>query len=141
MADHDPHPELVMPFLPVQSRGGPHDDAAYTAGYEMGLLDAQLVLRPEVLPNYPIHTENREQADLIAMRHGYRAEFAPTEAVEWLQLRIVPTEDDERALNAIAHALLQRFGLIPLSVRYAIARKALATARSDRDPKGGRFRD
>lgn len=76
--------ELLMPFLPVQSKGGPHDDAAFVAGWEMGHLDgllqvaeaAQVPLSdwvPECGQN--IHRENREQADLIAMRYGFVASF------------------------------------------------------------------
>lgn len=34
--------DLVMPFVTVTSAGGPHDDDAYVAGFEMGALDACL---------------------------------------------------------------------------------------------------
>lgn len=78
MSDETPSFEMVMPFLPVTSKGGPFDDDAYSAGYEMGLLDGLLgdtytfglvcrALRPE----------NQQQADLLAMRHGWRATFVP----------------------------------------------------------------
>lgn len=33
---------LVMPFVTVSSVGGPHDDGAYVAGYEMGALAVRL---------------------------------------------------------------------------------------------------
>lgn len=66
-------PDLVLPFLPVASKGGPFDDASYMAGYEMGVVDATLrasnILRKTVTAT--IHTANTEQADLIAMRHGF----------------------------------------------------------------------
>lgn len=32
----------AVPFLPIRSKGGPHDDAAYMAGYEMGAIDILL---------------------------------------------------------------------------------------------------
>jgi hypothetical protein len=69
-----------MPFLPVASKGGPWDDDAFVAGYQMGLLDARLELGhlPESLT---IYTGNREQADLIAMRHGYTVVF--TQEPDW----------------------------------------------------------
>jgi hypothetical protein len=79
--------ELVMPFLPVQSKGGPHDDAAYVAGYEMGLLDAQLG-NSEYDQGRAIHGENREQADLIAMRHGYLAEFTNDSGDGWVHMKV-----------------------------------------------------
>ena len=61
--------DLVMPFLLVESNGGPYDDAAFVSGYRMGLLDADLssgITTPRV-----IDAQEFDQADLIAMRHGY----------------------------------------------------------------------
>lgn len=84
--------DLVMPFLPVQSNGGPHDDAAYVAGYEMGLLDAQLG-RTEFDQGRAIHGENREQADLIAMRHGYTGEFTNDGGDGWVHMKIHQSAD------------------------------------------------
>lgn len=79
--------DLVMPFLPVQSKGGPHDDNAYVAGYEMGLLDAQL--SGSIFDQgRAVHVENREQADLIAMHHGYVAEFTDQEIEGWVCMKI-----------------------------------------------------
>lgn len=82
--------DLLMPFLPVRSKGGPYDDDAFVAGYEMGLLDMQLVSKPppDLLPNRAIHIENRGQADLIAMRHGFVAEFDAADVDGWVYLRI-----------------------------------------------------
>ena len=66
--------DLVMPFVTVGSKGGPHDDESYTAGYEMGLLDAELAHAAPAVVERPIHAANTAQADLLAMKHGYRAE-------------------------------------------------------------------
>lgn len=88
MSDSDePGYELEMPFLPVRSNGGPHDDASYVAGYEMGLLDAQLG-RTEFDQGRAIHGENREQADLIAMRHGYSGEFTNDSGDGWVFMKV-----------------------------------------------------
>lgn len=77
MSDEDRGEEyygMVMPFLPLKSKGGPYDDDAFVAGYEMGLLDARL--GGSVFDQgQAIKRTNREQADLIAMRHGFIAEF------------------------------------------------------------------
>lgn len=76
MTEPEPEYGLVMPFLPVASKGGPYDDRAYTAGYEMGLLDAVLLhARGGGTVARVLHAENRAQADLLAMRHGWRASF------------------------------------------------------------------
>lgn len=85
----EPELEIVMPLLPVRSRGGPFPDDAYICGFEMGLLDMQLGQMPtRDLPSRPIHVENRDQADLIAMRHGYLASFTETDVDGWVHLRI-----------------------------------------------------
>ena len=79
---------LVMPFVAVASKGGPHDDDAYVAGYEAGQLDEALnvlALFGAVGPiRRTLHDTNQGQADLIAMRHGYSVTF--TEAGDgWVQ--------------------------------------------------------
>jgi hypothetical protein len=74
-----PGHDLVMPFLSVRSKGGPHDDDAYVAGYEMGILDALLEQQIEPITDRSIHADNRAQADLLAMRYGYVAEFGEVE--------------------------------------------------------------
>lgn len=74
---------LVMPFLPVQSKGGPYDDAAFVAGYQMGLLDAQLG-GSIYDQGRAVYAALREQADLIAMRHGYIAEFTNEQVDGWV---------------------------------------------------------
>ena len=77
--DEAPGREILMPFLPVQSKGGPHEDNAYTAGWEMGMLWHRLETACMIgIPSegsLAIRRDNREQADLIAMHFGYVAEF------------------------------------------------------------------
>lgn len=84
---------MVMPFLPLRSKGGPYDDWAYCGGFEMGRLDAALEAHaergeaPDPTP-FTIQAENREQADLIAMRHGYIGEASVTDVPEWVHFRV-----------------------------------------------------
>jgi hypothetical protein len=74
--DHEPVAELVMPFVAVASNGGLFDDQAYTAGYEMGLLDALLGHSYSYGQQArTLRAENRAQADLLAMRHGWAVAF------------------------------------------------------------------
>jgi hypothetical protein len=68
MADGDY--SLVMPFVTVASKGGPHDDDSYTAGWEMASLDALLAQQPAEVA-MSLHSANVPQADLIAMRHEF----------------------------------------------------------------------
>ena len=79
----EPGYELVMPFVTVASKGGPHEDQAYTAGWSMGALDALLEhQRPPVVED-TIRDDCMPQADRIAMRHGYSAVFEPTDVGGW----------------------------------------------------------
>lgn len=82
-----PEPEeteygMVMPLVSVASKGGPYDDQAYAAGWEMGQLDTELKAdygRYETT----IRTANAGQVDLIAMHRGYLCQTAPTQFEEW----------------------------------------------------------
>lgn len=96
--DDDPYDTgaswLVMPFLPVKSKGGPYDDDAYCAGYEMGTLDAKLgrTTSDGWGNTLAIHAENQQQADLIAMRRGYVALFTEPED-GWVRMRLFPMQE------------------------------------------------
>lgn len=73
-SEHQAGWSLVMPFVVVASAGGPYDDGAYVAGYEVGSLDVRLALeKPESL-DLTLRTANLPQVDLVAMRHGYIVE-------------------------------------------------------------------
>lgn len=83
MSDNDDevgHPfGMVMPFLPVTSKGGPFDDNAYAAGWECGQIAALLEYSSEVPGTLaesqrlklPVRTANVDQLDLVAMHHGF----------------------------------------------------------------------
>lgn len=78
---------LVMPFVTVASKGGPYDDEAYVAGYEMGILDHVLChLPPSATHRVTIHEANRAQADLIAMRHGFVMHTHGDPSLGWLDV-------------------------------------------------------
>ena len=83
--------DLVFPFVAVTSEGGPYDDQAYCAGYEMGQLDAALAQHPTEHAAV-VRTENLAQADLIAMRHGYVRNDLPNDAhPEWTCMEFTPS--------------------------------------------------
>lgn len=90
MEDSEQPPEygLVMPFVNVTSQGGRYDDDAYCAGWEMGHLDAQLGYQQPPTLERTIRDGNTEQADLIAMQYGYRADIEPCGVDGWLHLRL-----------------------------------------------------
>ena len=98
---NEPTYELVMPFVVCKSAGGPFDDGAFTAGYEMGLLDNELA----VLDIYKcgtiertVRTANLPQVDLIAMRRGWiiRARLEWPDG-EWTQVVLEQRDEDDVA--------------------------------------------
>lgn len=72
MTDH-PTREKVLPFVATTALGGPFDTESWVAGWNAGLLNAALAAGP---PEHlsAVDPGNEPQADLIAMRHGYRTE-------------------------------------------------------------------
>ncbi len=60
------------------SNGGPYDDDAYTAGYEVGVLFTRFSLRHPKVPMYA-PTALLPQVDLLAMAFGYELSHFPTE--------------------------------------------------------------
>lgn len=92
MPEHTPneHWSIVMPFVTVASKGGPYDDEAYCAGYEIGRLDAALARDNGVADVLvTVHTPNAPQVDLVAMRHGFViAERIPDDSGEWTTLTL-----------------------------------------------------
>lgn len=79
---------LVMPFVVTASHGGPFDDAAYVAGWEMGRLYQRCAILdglevPAILAT--IRRANMPQADLIAMQFSrHMHEVDPDEIVDEL---------------------------------------------------------
>lgn len=90
---------LVMPFVTVTSTGGPHDDAAFTAGWVCGRADQTLEALTGHLARIVIgcHPSVVPQLDLIAMRHGYRVEVSPwaEHPEEWCEVVITNEQDGE----------------------------------------------
>lgn len=96
----EPEYGLVMTFVNVTSQGGRYDDDAYCAGWEMGHLDAVLAglaerYRYDGPPDVEvtIRTDNAEQADLVAMQYGYRAEVTNSGVDGWSHLTVTKARD------------------------------------------------
>lgn len=87
----------VMPFLPVTSKGGPFDDQAYVAGYEMGLLCRALSDEDATEPiSQVILSANVGQADLLAMRFGWHLEAVfPADDGTWTAIELLRAEGPE----------------------------------------------
>jgi hypothetical protein len=102
MTPHDPPTNdddgygLVMPFVSVASRGGPHDDDSYVAGYECGQWSERMRayacfgLGPAKAV-MPVRTENVPQLDLLAMRWGLALIIEPVEGMpDWTWITLAP---------------------------------------------------
>lgn len=92
MSDESPQPQyqLVMPFVTVASKGGPHDDDSYVAGWQMAELDALIKSVAGVgnVNGITVAEANRPQADLIAMNHGWVAAFEDSGVEGWLFMNL-----------------------------------------------------
>lgn len=92
--------ELVVPFIVCQSKGGPHEDDAFVAGFQCGQIDQALKTGPAVMAVriwFPmVRTDLREQLELIAMHRGYPVvEFEQSEEVpEWADVTFKASEHD-----------------------------------------------
>jgi hypothetical protein len=82
---------LVMPFVVVASEGGPYDDEAFTAGWEMGSLDATLRYNRAHFLRLPLRTASMDQVDLIAMKHGYTIRHHVMPEDEWTEVEFTRT--------------------------------------------------
>lgn len=83
--------ELGVPLIPVASQGGPYDDDAYMAGWEMGALAVELEYTRPPLLQRKVRRDNVRQADLLGMRYGYRVEVGEGVA-GWVPLRLTSPE-------------------------------------------------
>lgn len=98
MNDDETEYGLVMPFVTVASKGGPHDDNSYTAGWEMGALASRLEYERPAVVQMTICTANASQADLLAMKHGYVGVTTESEVDGWSFLSLSRIESTpERA--------------------------------------------
>ena len=84
--------DMVMPFVTVESNGGPHDDMSYTAGWEMGGLYARMEFTILRLPfTLTMLAVSVPQADLIAMKYGYKTTVEThDEYPEWVVMTFKP---------------------------------------------------
>lgn len=87
--NEEAHYEPVVSLVTVKSNGGPHDDASYVCGMEMGALHMVLgSMRHMGIRSHvtQIHTANQPQADLSAMYFHLKAEFRVYDEVpEWTE--------------------------------------------------------
>jgi hypothetical protein len=79
---------LIIPFVAVQSKGGPYEDASFTAGFSCGSIDATLrhakAMNVAMEIRFPfVYAELSQQLDLIAMNHGFVTQMFPTEDEHW----------------------------------------------------------
>lgn len=85
---------LVLPFVACASKGGAFADLPFVAGYQCGLIDAELGLGFALNPK-PVYTALLRQLDLIAMRHGYHVVVMDSvlPPSEWSTVRFERTGD------------------------------------------------
>lgn len=77
---------MIMPFIAVQSHGGPYEDKGFAAGWMCGVIDHVLQQRRHKEQRQLVQREMLDQLDLIAMRHGYVME-AEQSSEEWWEVK------------------------------------------------------
>lgn len=87
---------LLIPFVVVQSQGGPYDDAAFVAGARYGKIAEILHAKPEEFSTYE-YPEMVHQLDLLAMHEGYAMKSTPWDEHpdEWVLLEFVRNNSDK----------------------------------------------
>jgi len=63
-----------------------HRHKAFVAGFQMGRLDSDLAAG-DTQPRL-VYAHLADQADLIAMRHGYTVTLSPTDDATWAWLEV-----------------------------------------------------
>ncbi len=84
---------MVMPFVVCASAGGPYDDEAFCAGYDLATLDTLLDLQHPPVLQRTVRTATMPQVDLIAMKHGYSIKSRPWPDDDgyWTMVDLLPT--------------------------------------------------
>lgn len=89
----DAHYELVMPFVVVESVGGPFDDAAYCAGWEAGTIDVKLMALSafgQSATDLVCVEANWPQVSLILMKHGWNVDESSMSIADgWVSVKVV----------------------------------------------------
>lgn len=90
MTFEDEHFELLMPFVVVESAGGPYNDEAFVAGWQMGSLDRDLLTMDPRSQSVviPMYSSCAAQVDLIAMKHGFTVTVLGNLDEQWATFRI-----------------------------------------------------
>lgn len=95
--DERPDFDLVMPFIVCASNGGPFEDQAFVAGYECGLLDAELEFSADVKITRTMRSDNLAQVDLIALKNGYTIETTESHDGGWATVEFTAVDPSEVA--------------------------------------------
>lgn len=93
--------EIVFPFVNVASKGGPYEDEAYTAGYQMGMLHMFLQGHTHIVHKTTIRTVDAKQAELVAMHNGYTSVIEVSEFDEWSYATFIKANPMEVSLKEI----------------------------------------
>lgn len=91
--DRDHSDELVMPFICVQSAGGPYDDRSFVAGFQLGGVQRALQIAGTLACTVLLYTEAVRQADLIAMAEGFKMDVLSVTSDGWTHVGFTKVPD------------------------------------------------
>ena len=87
--EHEHEYNLLLPFLPVESKGGPYDDLAFCAGYDVGYLHAQMRLGEDGVISTQVRSALVKQIDLCAMETDWHMRSDGDEEDDWQPIVLV----------------------------------------------------
>jgi hypothetical protein len=104
--DDDGNLCLAMPLVAAQSEGGPFEDTAFVAGWQIGGIDTTLKVGAAIgmTQSTPILVDKllAKQLDLVALKHGYQVQTNqharnPECGDMWVRFVVAGNADDESA--------------------------------------------
>lgn len=91
--------DLVMPFVVLESNGGPYDDASFVAGMQYAMHQAEMAIAAasiQVWTPSAVRSAMLPQYDLLAMDNGFVMTSEPwDDDPEWAIVTFTRSHDDQ----------------------------------------------
>ena len=88
----EPDYDLYLPFVCVESDGGPYEDRAFAAGWQCGEIAALLASAGDQIATFDtiVYRGVAAQLDLVAMDRGFVCTTEDTDEDDWVHVTFRP---------------------------------------------------